>query len=199
MQKYTLFGFIQTFKPNQVKFKIYLKSHPTFEPKHTHMEYQVRIGEHQIEIAKNNNEWLINGAKSTYTMEKSGNRYLLYGEKKITEVIVLNQQADRLRLLVNGKETEVLVKDHIALMLDKLGMSATEEKIANEVYAPMPGVILQVLVSAGQEVKKGDPLLILEAMKMENLIKAPADVTIESVSVTKGQSVEKNALLMRFS
>ena len=61
--------------------------------------------------------------------------------------------------------------------------------------APMPGTILDVRVSNGQTVKKGDILFILEAMKMENEIMAPCDGTIASVSVTKGAAVDSGALL----
>ena len=65
------------------------------------------------------------------------------------------------------------------------------EKIA----APMPGTILSVNVAAGDAVKKGQVLVILEAMKMENEIMAPCDGTVTSVSVTKGAAVESGALL----
>ncbi len=63
------------------------------------------------------------------------------------------------------------------------------------VSAPMPGNILAVNVSAGQAVKKGDVLFILEAMKMENEILCPVDGTIGTIGVTKGQAVETGALL----
>ncbi len=63
------------------------------------------------------------------------------------------------------------------------------------INAPMPGTILDVKVSAGQAVKSGDVLMILEAMKMENEIMAPRDGTVTSVSVSKGASVESGALL----
>ena len=59
----------------------------------------------------------------------------------------------------------------------------------------MPGNILAVNVSNGSAVKKGDVLMILEAMKMENEIMAPCDGTVTSVSVTKGTAVESGALL----
>jgi biotin carboxyl carrier protein len=62
----------------------------------------------------------------------------------------------------------------------------------------MPGLILSVAVAEGQEVKKGDPLLILEAMKMENVIKAPADATVKVIKVRKGDSVDKNQVLVLF-
>ena len=63
------------------------------------------------------------------------------------------------------------------------------------VTSPMPGTILDVKVAAGQAVKKGDGLMILEAMKMENEIVAAADGTISSVNVTKGATVESGAVL----
>ncbi|MBR5870448.1 MAG: acetyl-CoA carboxylase biotin carboxyl carrier protein subunit, partial [Clostridia bacterium] len=63
------------------------------------------------------------------------------------------------------------------------------------VTAPMPGNILKVNVSAGQAVKKGDVLMILEAMKMENEICAPADGTVASVNVNSGATVESGAVL----
>ena len=64
-----------------------------------------------------------------------------------------------------------------------------------KVSAPMPGTILDVRVSNGASVKKGDILFILEAMKMENEIMAPCDGTAASVSVTKGATVESGTLL----
>ena len=64
-----------------------------------------------------------------------------------------------------------------------------------KITAPMPGTILAVNVTSGSAVKKGDVLMILEAMKMENEIMAPCDGTVTSVSVTKGAAVESGALL----
>lgn len=66
---------------------------------------------------------------------------------------------------------------------------------AKTVNAPMPGNILKVNVTAGQSVKKGDVLMILEAMKMENEIMAPADAVVSSVSVSAGSTVEAGAVL----
>jgi biotin carboxyl carrier protein len=60
----------------------------------------------------------------------------------------------------------------------------------------MPGLVLKVLVSEGDLIKKGEGLLVLEAMKMENLIKAPADIKISKINIKSGQIVEKNQVLI---
>ena len=64
-----------------------------------------------------------------------------------------------------------------------------------KINAPMPGKILGIKVAAGQAVKKGDVLLVLEAMKMENEIVAPQDGTVASVNTSVGEQVEAGAVL----
>jgi biotin carboxyl carrier protein len=66
---------------------------------------------------------------------------------------------------------------------------------AQTIKAPMPGTILKVNVSNGQAVKKGDVLMVLEAMKMENEILAPNDGTVSSVNVAQGATVESGSVL----
>jgi biotin carboxyl carrier protein len=68
----------------------------------------------------------------------------------------------------------------------------------NEVKAPMPGLVLNILVEPGQEISKGDGLFVLEAMKMENIIKSPTDAIVKSIEVEKGIAVEKNQVLVKF-
>ena len=67
---------------------------------------------------------------------------------------------------------------------------------AEVVSSPMPGTIVNTVVSAGQAVKKGDVLVVLEAMKMENEIMAPHDATVAAVHVNKGDSVESGTPLV---
>ena len=69
----------------------------------------------------------------------------------------------------------------------------------NEIKAPMPGLVVRITVEEGAEVKKGDSLLVLEAMKMENVIKAPGDAVVGKIKVNAGQAVEKNQLLISFN
>jgi len=63
----------------------------------------------------------------------------------------------------------------------------------------MPGLLLSVFVTEGDEVKKGDNLLVLGDMTGENIIKSPADVTIKSIKIKASDKVEKNQVLIQFS
>ena len=117
---------------------------------------------------------------------------------KIHRVSVLKNHGNASELVVNGKAVHVDLKDHTMLTLDKLGIGAQQNNKQLKVLAPMPGVILEVKVTQGQVVKEGDPLLILEAMKMENVVKAVGDATIKSIKAKNGQSVEKDSVLITF-
>jgi pyruvate carboxylase subunit B len=99
-------------------------------------------------------------------------------------------------VLWRGRWYPVELKDERALLLERLGGPAGHAKGASRVLAPMPGLVLRVLVREGEPVRRGQPLLVLEAMKMENEIRAPAEGVVQRVHVQERQPVEKNALLV---
>jgi len=70
---------------------------------------------------------------------------------------------------------------------------------SDRMTAPMPGKIVQILVRAGEEVKQGQAVAVLEAMKMEHTLKAPADAHIDSVEVAVGDQVGEGASIVRFA
>jgi acetyl/propionyl-CoA carboxylase alpha subunit len=101
-------------------------------------------------------------------------------------------------LKVNGNTYQIRVQDQLDLLLEKMGMADAGATVVTDIKAPMPGLILDIKVTEGQEVKKGEVILILEAMKMENAIKSPADGTIRTIKIKRGDSVEKNQVLILF-
>ncbi len=103
-----------------------------------------------------------------------------------------------LQIKVNGTIYSVSVSDQFDQLVKELGLSATVSQRVDEIKAPMPGLVLSVEVQVGQTIAEGETLLILEAMKMENVIKAPNDVVIAEINVEAGQAVEKNQVLIRF-
>lgn len=90
----------------------------------------------------------------------------------------------------------VAVQDEFDRLIAAMGLEKSSSNKVNDIKAPMPGLVLNILVSEGDVLKKGDSVLILEAMKMENVLKAPADITIKKILVTKGSTVEKNQVLI---
>ena len=90
------------------------------------------------------------------------------------------------------------VKDKYAELLEKMGMDMSLAGKVSELKAPMPGLVLDILVNEGDEVTADQPLMILEAMKMENVIKSPTDGVVKSINITKSKSVEKNQVLISF-
>jgi biotin carboxyl carrier protein len=98
-------------------------------------------------------------------------------------------------LQIEGIEYEVEVRDPKMELLSRVVAKPGDASGAVEVKAPIPGLISKVLVAAGQAVKKGQPVLCLDAMKLENEIAAPRDGVVKSVSVSPGQPVEKGQAL----
>lgn len=100
---------------------------------------------------------------------------------------------------VNGTAYQVSLEDDYDVLLKQLGFDLAQSNKVQEIKAPMPGLVLKVLAIPGMEVKKGDSMLILEAMKMENMIKSPTDGIVKNISVIPGDKVEKNQILIQFS
>jgi biotin carboxyl carrier protein len=94
-------------------------------------------------------------------------------------------------------EFRITLRDRVETIVHKLGLKLEADGRVNEISAPMPGLVLKLLVSEGQSVSKGDPLVILEAMKMENVLAAPNDAEIDTVSVQQGDTVDKGQLLIK--
>lgn len=101
-------------------------------------------------------------------------------------------------LKIDGTLYEVIIENELDLLIAEMGLATGEENVSNEVHAPMPGLIIEVAVTEGQEVKEGEVLCVLEAMKMENALLSPKDGTVKFVTVKRGDTVEKGALLIDF-
>ncbi|TRW26760.1 acetyl-CoA carboxylase biotin carboxyl carrier protein subunit [Flavobacterium zepuense] len=99
---------------------------------------------------------------------------------------------------VNNTSYTVHIADAMDQLIKNMGFEVGATKQVNEIKAPIPGLILEINVTVGQEVKENDPLLILEAMKMENTFNSPRAGVIKSIAVTKGAAVDKGQLLIEF-
>jgi biotin carboxyl carrier protein len=157
--------------------------------------------EFKVELEQDGVSGLLNGEKFDWDVVKiKENSYsIIKGDKSHNlEVLNINASEKSFLIKVDGIKYKMRTKDKYDELLHSLGMdNLTSIKIA-DLKAPMPGLVLEISVKGGQQVGKGDALLVLEAMKMENVIKSPTDGVIKSISVNKGETVEKNQLILNF-
>lgn len=124
--------------------------------------------------------------------------HILSGGKSYrAELLHADQNNKAFTIKINGSKYQIQLADAYDQMVARLGLGEVVSKAAKDVIAPMPGLILQLMVEAGETIKEGQALLILEAMKMENVIKANADGTIASIEVEQGMAVEKGQLMIK--
>lgn len=153
----------------------------------------------QVDIQKET--ILLNGTPFNWDIQpiSSNTFHIIKDNKSFTaELVQADYQSKTFTFKINGVKQTVSVKDRFDILLDQLGMSDANTQKVNDVKAPMPGLILEIKVQPGQEVKKGDPILILEAMKMENILKSPGDGVVKEIKVQARQNVEKNQVLILF-
>ncbi len=157
--------------------------------------------EFKVDLDKGLNSGVIDGDSFDWDVVKTkNNSYSVIKDEKSYNVEVLSVKPEEKSFFikVDGIKYHLNAKDKYDELLHSLGMDNLASKKVADLKAPMPGLVLDISVEVGQEVAKGDTLLILEAMKMENVIKSPTDGVIKSISVNKTDTVEKNQLILNF-
>lgn len=123
--------------------------------------------------------------------------HILRGNRRFeARLLELDARTKSFRFRINGSTYRVVLSDRFDQLVDSLGLAVQAGGNLTDVKAPMPGLVLQLPVQEGQQVAKGETLLILEAMKMENVIKSVGDATIKTIHVKEGSPVDKNQLLI---
>ncbi len=151
----------------------------------------------QVQLNDENNLAIINGNEVSFSVEEiAHHRLLIRVGTKIYRCDNISVSAEVVSFSINGTHYDVKVKDEEQLLLEKLGFNSAKTDQKGIIFAPMPGKILEIPVSVGDEVEIGEAILILEAMKMENELKASLTGIIHSVQVKTGDSVEKNQILL---
>lgn len=121
------------------------------------------------------------------------------GRSVNVQISTTDETLKRMKVEVEGQIFEVEIREELDQLLDEMGFGAASHTQIKDIKAPMPGLVLDILITEGQEVKAGEPLLILQAMKMENSITVHAPATIKTIAVVKGQAVDKGQLLLQLN
>jgi pyruvate carboxylase len=114
-------------------------------------------------------------------------------------VLKANHEEKSFVIRVNGNKYTVQIKDKYDHLLKELGIEISSVSKVKDIKAPMPGLVVDVRLQEGDAVKKGDVLVVLQAMKMENILKSPVDATIKKIHIKKGDAIEKNQLMITFT
>jgi acetyl/propionyl-CoA carboxylase alpha subunit len=169
--------------------------------------YKVKVNnkeEHQVSFDGSDNIINVDNRVSEWdiiSIKKGANPsfHILKDNKSFTaEVLEADYSTKSFVIRINGNKYSVVVKDRFDGLLHDLGMDIQASARIDNLKAPMPGLVLDVRVSEGQQILKNDPIIVLEAMKMENILKAQADGTIKMINVKKGDKVEKNQVMITF-
>ena len=154
----------------------------------------------EITLTKSNGLWLKNADNNVEIIQKDNETLIVITESKVFTIYCnhIDKENKTISFLKNGENIKIKLREPLDELLKSMGLEDAMTPKVSDVKAPMPGLVLEINVKAGDIVKKGDTLLVLEAMKMENTIKCPNDALIQSVAVNKGQAVDKNAILVNF-
>jgi acetyl/propionyl-CoA carboxylase alpha subunit len=158
-------------------------------------------GKYDFIIENTKDQLRINGEPYDFDFQKIDDStfHFIYKNRPF-KVRILNYDIDlnRLDIRVNQHRYSVLLQDEGDMLLQKIGISRVLNNHADILRAPMPGLILDIRVVEGQQVMMGEPLIVLKAMKMENILKSPHDGVIKRIEVEKNQKIEKDSVLIQF-
>ena len=155
-------------------------------------KYKVKVND-SYEHRFTNDEIL---SLDTQKISESKYHILQDGKSFNSEILNSNFLKKTYSIKINANTYQVEISNELDLLIEDMGLAISATKKVNDIKAPMPGLILDVLVEQGASVNEGDYLVVLEAMKMENTLTAPRDGVVKSISVTKGETVDKNQLLI---
>jgi biotin carboxyl carrier protein len=162
--------------------------------------YKATIQNRTFEISGKKNEVIDGLSQNIDILEyKKGKFHIILDKRSYSaEVLSVDSETKTCEIKVGNSILTVSVRDKYDELLKDMGIDEVAGKRVNDIKAPMPGMVLQVMVQNGQPIKKGDAIVVLEAMKMENILKSPSDGTIKNILVVTGDKVEKNQVMVNF-
>lgn len=154
-------------------------------------QYEVKVNNFVFSFSQN--EVML----ADIVMQSPGNFHILQNNSAAhVQIIAADLHKRAFKAEVGGEIFFAEIKNELDLVIDSMGYTNAANTKLTSINAPMPGLVLQISVTAGQQVSAGDKLLILEAMKMENSILVQDDAVIKHIAVKPGQAVEKGQLLI---
>lgn len=164
--------------------------------------YKVKVnGKYDFELTGGKDSLQLGGQLLDVDIQElnNGHLHIIYEHKSYNvEVVSTDAACKKTVVKINGKEYYTTVEDRLDLLLKEMGMEAGLSQVVSAIKAPMPGLVLSIQVAEGQQLQKGDNILVLEAMKMENILKSTTEGIVKHIHVSQGDKVEKGQVLITF-
>jgi biotin carboxyl carrier protein len=159
---------------------------------------KVDIQNSKIELVKVDNQWVAQANQNVSFIPQSENTLLIQTQNQTIQVrcIGIDKANKTVTLLYNNQKYSAKITEPMDELLKSMGLENALVQKISEVKAPMPGLVLDVLVSPGDSVEIGQKILVLEAMKMESMLRAERDAIIKSIHVRPGEIVAAKDLLL---
>lgn len=156
--------------------------------------YRVNVGKREYVVDVTDNQIAVDGKpyNASLTPLNEGGLFLLRQENRARELHIRPQGSSDFAVMVNGR--------HVVARVEKGNCKSRkrgEQVEAGTLVAPMPGMVVNVLVQEGQKVDSGDPLVVLESMKMQMQLRSPFSGQISKIAVQNRAQVEKGAFLVQ--
>lgn len=156
-------------------------------------------GNKTFSITQKDGQFLIDDSPVAADIYEASNGVIsvLYEGRSLTALVEkVDRQNKEVTLSINGQRFQISIREELDMLLATMGLDTKAFQKIEPIKAPMPGLVVRILVSAGQEIKKGDGLLVLEAMKMENVLKATSAARVKAIAVAERTAVEKGTVLI---
>ena len=155
------------------------------------MNYLITVNEEALKLQRRQSDQLdmIAVADASYHV-------LLENKAYEVQLLAHNFLEKTMTLSVNGNSYDLKIEDDFDLRVKEMGLLAVSSQKVNSIKAPMPGLIVELMVSVGDAVVEGTPLLVLSAMKMENVIVSQGEGVVKEICVKKDDPVEKGQLII---
>jgi len=163
------------------------------------MKNKIIINGHEFQSESDNSNITISGTeKNVQLLSRPGKDvYSFSVDGKIYVISTAKDEEGNLKIYHDGNLFEIESKTAKEELLEKymIGIGSASDK-TKQIKAPMPGLVVKINCAVGDQMKKGDKPIVIEAMKMENALSSPGSGTVKSINVSEGQAVEKNTLLI---
>jgi biotin carboxyl carrier protein len=151
---------------------------------------------HKIKLLGGGKVQTGNGEVRAEVSQISNNSYVIRIDHSVYEITSNKIGNDRFGIVIDACYFDAIVRTQLQETANDLQKNQSKLKHHSDVKAPMPGLILKLKKNVGDEVKMGEPLLLLEAMKMENELRSPASGILKKIFFAEGQSVEKDSIIL---